>query len=52
MVSTVAGTGAFGVTDGKLKQAAFAYTAGVALDSDGRIYTVDAGGHTIRVLKP
>ncbi|NLI00213.1 MAG: hypothetical protein GX446_12075 [Chthonomonadales bacterium] len=48
-VTTIAGTGAYGVQDGNGSVAKFAYPSGVAVSSDGdRIYVCERTGHTIR----
>lgn len=47
-VSTFAGTGAYGSADGPTGSAAFAYPAGVALDSAGNVYVANRGGHQVR----
>jgi len=45
-VTTVAGTGALGCTDGAA--ATFSDPTGVCIGADGAIYVCDAGSHTIR----
>lgn len=52
-VSTVAGTGGIpGAADGPAGQASFNYPAGLAVDSENRIYVADSGNHTIRRISP
>jgi DNA-binding beta-propeller fold protein YncE len=45
-VTTVAGTGALGCTDGSL--ATFNDPTGICIDAQGVIYVCDAGSHTVR----
>ncbi len=49
-VSTLAGTGAFGVQNGSALTARFAEPSGIALADDGTLYICDHLGHTIRKL--
>lgn len=48
MVSTIAGTGSFGVADGPAAAARFADPTGIAIAADGTIYVCDHVAHTIR----
>jgi sugar lactone lactonase YvrE len=49
-VSTLAGTGAGGSTDGPGASASFAGPAGLAVDPFGDVYVADAANHKIRVV--
>lgn len=51
-VSTVAGSGEIGTTDGPALQASFQYPAGIAIDSDGCLYISDSENNLIRKLSP
>lgn len=51
-VSTVAGTGVQGATDGVASVAEFRWPYGVVMDGIGNLYISDRGNHTIRVLDP
>jgi sugar lactone lactonase YvrE len=48
MVSTLAGTGVAGFSDGAGNVAKFKYPAGVAVDAAGVVYVADAGNNRIR----
>lgn len=48
MVSTLAGTGVPGNTDGTSADARFAYPFGISLASDGSLYVADTYSHRIR----
>jgi sugar lactone lactonase YvrE len=48
-VTTIAGTGVQGVSDGTPETASFNEPTGIAVDSDGTIYVADAGGSAVRV---
>ncbi len=48
-VTTAAGTGAQGVSDGTPQTASFNEPTGIAVESDGTIYVTDAGGSAVRV---
>lgn len=50
IVTTVAGTGAFGTSDGAALQATFSYPVGVATDSAGNVFIADQGAQLIRKL--
>ncbi len=49
-VTTIAGTGATGGTDGAGDVATFNSPAGVAIANDGAIYVAEVGGHRIRKI--
>ncbi|TAE47882.1 MAG: hypothetical protein EAZ89_16570 [Bacteroidetes bacterium] len=51
-VSTLAGTGAYGVLDGPALQARFANPTGIAIDAAGILYACDHLGHTLRKITP
>lgn len=51
-VSTVAGTGAFGDTDGPALESRFDGPTGIAVDSDGTLYVADTNNHCIRKITP
>lgn len=51
-VSTLAGTGDEGITDGPGSQATFQYPGGVGVDSDGTIYVGDYEANRIRKIVP
>jgi sugar lactone lactonase YvrE len=48
MVSTLAGTGVPGNTDGTSASARFAYPFGITLAGDGSLYVADTYNHRIR----
>ncbi len=50
VVTTIAGTGEPDGADGKPEAASFNEPTGVAVDADGTIYVVDAGGAAVRVF--
>src|SRR3989338_6693809 len=50
IVSTVAGTGAIGDTDGAVASAQFFAPKGVALDASGNIYILDSGNDKIKKI--
>lgn len=52
MVSTLAGTGSRGYTDGPGSTAQFNSPAGVAVDGQGTVYVADALNHCIRAIAP
>ena len=52
VVSTLAGTGAFGSTDGLGSAASFNYPLGVCADASGNIYVADTDNHKIRKITP
>lgn len=51
-VTTVAGSGAEGHTDGPASSAAFNSPRGIAVDASGAVYVADHDGHSIRRLAP
>lgn len=50
VVTTLAGTGATGYTNGAGTEAMFRYPAGLALDAQGNIYVADSENHSIRKI--
>ena len=50
MVSTLAGTGSRGYTDGPAGQARFDYPTGVAVNQAGNLYVADRSNHRIRKI--
>lgn len=50
IVSTLAGTGIRGATDGRIEEATFWTPTGVALDSAGNVYVSDFQNNRIRVI--
>ncbi len=51
-VSTLAGTGIFGFSDGAGNVAQFSNPNGVAVDGSGNVYVVDTSSHSIRKVTP
>jgi sugar lactone lactonase YvrE len=51
IVSTFAGTGSAGTTDGHVGSATFSHPSGVAVDSSGNLYVADYSGHRIRKIQ-
>jgi len=51
-VSTFAGSGVYGFSNGLGPAASFAYPAGVAVDSSGTVYVADFYNHRIRAITP
>lgn len=51
-VTTLSGTGSYGVEDGPATQARFAHPTGIVVDSLGNIIVCDHRGHTIRKITP
>ncbi|PYT07534.1 MAG: hypothetical protein DMF60_06880, partial [Acidobacteria bacterium] len=49
-VTTVAGTGLPGYSDGQAASASFDTPAGVAVDQQGNIFVADAGNHAVRKI--
>src|SRR5579864_463614 len=49
-VTTIAGSGAAGITDGPAQKATFLFPAGVAVAHDGSIYISDSAAQRIRLL--
>jgi hypothetical protein len=52
VVTTLAGSGAFGSTDGTDAAASFRSPSGVALDAAGNVYVGDSGNDKIRKITP
>jgi len=52
VVTTIAGYGPKGSTDGEPTMASFSYPADVAYDSSGNIFVADAENHKIRKIAP
>ena len=52
IVSTLAGTGAVGSTDGAGVTATFSSPSGVAVDKSGNVYVADTNNHKIRKITP
>ena len=52
VVSTLAGTGAYGHRDGAASQAQFDSPHGVAVDGNGNVFVADSGNHRIRKITP
>ncbi len=50
LVSTLAGSGAYGHVDGPVNKARFAEPRGVAVDALGKVYVADTGNHCVRVI--
>jgi sugar lactone lactonase YvrE len=50
VVSTVAGSGSAGYTDGPVSEAEFWYPADIAVGPDGQLYIADWKNHRIRVI--
>lgn len=51
-VSTYAGTGDLGFTDGRAENARFIDPVGLELSDDGTLYVADYGNHSIRAISP
>ncbi|WP_234997887.1 gliding motility-associated C-terminal domain-containing protein [Mucilaginibacter sp. OK098] len=52
LVSTFAGNGATGFTDGTGTSASFYYPRGMAIDNSGNLYVADQGNNVIRKITP
>ncbi len=52
LVSTLAGNGSPGYTDGASDIARFKYPAGLAVDPKGNVYVADRGNNTVRMISP
>jgi sugar lactone lactonase YvrE len=50
LVSTLAGTGVAGSTDGPAESAQFSSPQGLAVDGAGSVFVADTGNHSIRVI--
>ena len=51
-VTTVAGTGVHGATDGEGVRATFSAPVGIAVDADGTIYVTEHGNNSVRRISP
>jgi len=51
-ITTIAGTGQYGYTDGLASAATFASPGGIAVDPAGALYIADTGNNVIRHLEP
>jgi sugar lactone lactonase YvrE len=51
-VTTLAGSGITGSTDGQGASASFGYPLGLAVDRSGNVYVADLGSHRIRKITP
>jgi hypothetical protein len=52
LVSTLAGSGSWGSTDGTGSKASFDHPSGVAVDARGNLYVADVNNHKIRKISP
>lgn len=52
VVSTLAGSGSWGSTDGVGANVSFSRPTGIATDSAGNVYVADSDNHTIRKISP
>src|SRR5690606_6735759 len=52
MVTTLAGTGTFGMKDGEPASAMFNSPGGIAVDAQGNIYVTDWYNHRVRLITP
>lgn len=50
VVTTVAGTGSPGYSDGQANDAMFDTPSGIAVDKDGNVFVADTGNHAIRKI--
>ncbi|HXD78109.1 MAG TPA: NHL repeat-containing protein [Puia sp.] len=51
VVSTLAGTGKYGLQDGVGSSALFNYPSGIAIDGSGNLYVADQDNHVIRMIR-
>jgi sugar lactone lactonase YvrE len=51
-VTTIAGSGKAGYTDGQAKAASFNFPQGIVIDNNGNIYVADTGNDLIRRITP
>src|SRR5690606_11779164 len=52
MVTTLAGSGTFGMKDGDPGSALFNSPGGIAIDAQGKIYVTDWYNHRVRLITP
>lgn len=52
MITTFAGSGVIGSTDGPANTASFQYSAGVAVDNDGNVFVADSYNNLLRKIMP
>lgn len=52
MVSTIAGSGAQGNTDGQCATVAFYQPTGIVMDAAGNLFVTDSENETIRLITP
>lgn len=49
-ITTLAGTGASGLSNGEATKASFSSPSGIAVDGSGNVYVADTGNHVIRLI--
>lgn len=52
VVSTYAGSGSYGITDGPASAASFGNPTGIEMDAEGNLYVADHATHIIRKITP